>query len=87
MSDHPTCEHSGLQNGPWRLLVLDRTDPADPLWIVALVDSAADVRPADTAEADLDDVTVRWAASRHGLAHVTLTALPRAKCWRLDEAR
>ena len=30
---------------PWRLLVLDRTDPGDPLWLLATV-AEGDVRPA-----------------------------------------
>jgi hypothetical protein len=32
-------------NGPWRIVILDR-DPDDPMWIIATVTIAADVRPA-----------------------------------------
>jgi hypothetical protein len=43
------------------------------------------VRPADPAEAALDEVTTAWVAARHGLAHITLTRLAHASVWRVDE--
>lgn len=32
---------------PWRYLVLDRSDPSDPHWAIAVVQSGADVLPAE----------------------------------------
>jgi hypothetical protein len=79
MNDLPT------PNGTWRLLVLD-TDAADPKWILALVASPGDVRPAGPTDDAPDEVTTRWVSARHGQA-VTLTALPHALTWRVDEDR
>jgi hypothetical protein len=80
-------------NGPWRLLIHDpgRGD-SDPKLILCTVASPGDVRPAEpgirTAGADLspvDEVTVRWVAARHGVAHIELAPLPHAAVWRVDE--
>lgn len=32
--------------GPWRLLILDVSDQDDPVWVIATVSLASDVRPA-----------------------------------------
>jgi hypothetical protein len=78
MSYSPTTTSAG----PWRLLVLD-TEPGDAKWIVATVASPADVRPAGPGAA-LDDMTAAWVARRAGLDRPALTALPGARCWRVD---
>ena len=77
MADHPTS------SGPWRLLILD-PDPADPKWLLATVCKAGDVRPAGAGDTELDEMTAAWVRARNGEAP-TLTALPRALCWRVDE--
>jgi len=73
------------ENGPWRLLILDR-DPADPKWILATVTSPADVQPADPT----DPVTGMqqagdWVRALLGRPHATLTPMTRAHVWRVDE--
>ena len=67
----------------WRILILD-PDPADPKWLLATVTEPGDVRPASSGETELDDVAAAWMRARNGEAP-TLTALPRALCWRVDE--
>jgi len=69
-------------NGPWRLLVLDRSDGADPKWILCVVASPADVRPAAPADEAPDEVTARWVTARHG--HPIVLAPVRASVWRVD---
>jgi hypothetical protein len=71
-------------NGPWRLLILD-PDPADPKWILATVAEPGDVRPASASETELDEVAAAWVRARNGQAH-TLTRMPGALCWRVDDA-
>ena len=70
---------------PWRLLIHDpgRGD-GDPKFILCTVAAPGDVRPT-TTDATVDEVTVRWAAARHGTDHIELTRLPRAAVWRVDE--
>jgi hypothetical protein len=68
---------------PWRILILDR-ERSDPKWILATVAAPGDVRPA-APDAAVDDVTTAWVAARRGLAHIQLTQLLGASCWRVDE--
>jgi hypothetical protein len=70
---------------PWRLLVHDpgRGD-GDPKFILCTVAAPGDVRPAAPG-ATVDQVTAEWVAARHGLAHIQLTPLRGASCWRVDE--
>jgi hypothetical protein len=72
-------------SGPWRVLVLDRSDRSDPKWVLATVADPADVRPAGGADEAPDEVTTAWVRARNGDAP-ELTALPRALCWRVDDA-
>jgi hypothetical protein len=67
------------RNGPWRLLVLD-PDREDPKWLIVTVSHPRDVRPADPAATDPDDVTRAWAGG-------ALTAVRHARVWRIDESR
>ena len=64
---------------PWRLLVHDpgRGD-GDPKFIPCLVAAPGDVRPAGPVVDGVDDVTAQWVATRHGVARVQFTPLPRA---------
>jgi hypothetical protein len=62
----------------WRVLLLDRSDPADPLWVLCTVAEPGDVRPAGAGDTP-DDVTLAWAAGQG-----TLTPLPRVLAWRID---
>jgi hypothetical protein len=78
--------HDPATNGQWRVLIHDSTDPADPKWILAVVASPRDVRPAQPG-AQVDDVTAVWVASSSSLRNPVLTALPGARCWRVDEPR
>jgi hypothetical protein len=82
MHDDPTPGLGGL----WRLLILDIDDPGDPKWIIATVTDPADVRSAagDGELGEPGEVTRAWAASRHSYPRLALTALPSARCWRLD---
>jgi hypothetical protein len=88
MSKIPPSEHNGPRAGPWRVLILDRSDGTDrdPKWIVATVADAGDVRPAAPTDQAPGELITRWAASRAGAAGVALVPL-RASCWRVDEAR
>jgi len=70
-------------NGPWRVLILDG-DPADPKWILATVATPDDIWPARPG-ATVDEVTAAWVASAAGLFRPSLTPLPGALCWRVDE--
>jgi hypothetical protein len=79
--NHPT----NTSLGRWRLLVLD-ADAADPKWLLCTVAEPADVRPAGPADTAPDDLTRAWVSARHGQPGVTLTALPRARAWRIDES-
>jgi hypothetical protein len=77
-------EHDSTQrSGPWRLLVLDRSEPGDPRWLLATVTEPAHVRPAAPAEDQPDEVTARWAIGQHGQP-ATITPLARAKVWSVD---
>ena len=71
--------------GLWRILILDRTDAQDPKWLLAIVASPADVRPADPAREAPDEVTAHWAGARTGRA-VAVTPL-RASVWRVEVYR
>ena len=76
---HDSTNHPGGRRPEWRVLLLDRTDPTDPLWILATVAKPGDVRPAGTGDTP-DDVTTAWAAGPG-----TLTPLPRVRAWRVDQ--
>jgi len=83
MPNDPTT----IINGPWRLLILDRS-PDDPKFILATVASPADIRPVtniNSVTQELDDVTITWAARRGGLPFVAITRLPHPEVWRVDE--
>ena len=71
--------------GPWQLLIHDPSHD-DPKWVLCTVASPGDVRPAAHSP-ELDEVTTRWVAARHGLAGVALEKLARATVWRVDESR
>jgi hypothetical protein len=71
----------------WRLLILDR-DPADPVWLLAAVTLAADVRPAmlDRAGRYMDwPFTTQWVRDQLGRPEVALSPLHDALAWRIDE--
>jgi hypothetical protein len=89
------AQHGGL----WRLLVLDR-DPADPVWLIATVETPADVQPAHLAAADQvgpvhpvrpahlirpGGETGQWVATASGLVRPVFTAMSYAGAWRIDE--
>jgi hypothetical protein len=80
MPHHPSTSSSRL----WRLLILDRDDPGDARWLLATIAEPGDVRPAGLADTAPGDLTRAWVGARHG-AGATLTALPRARVWRVDE--
>ena len=70
---------------PWRLLVhASGRGDGDPKFTLCSVAAPGDVRPAAPG-ATVDEVTTQWVAERHGLAHILLTPLPGASCWRVDE--
>jgi hypothetical protein len=76
MTDH--------RSGPWRLLVLDRSEHDDPRWLLCTVAAPADVRPAEAAEEAPDEVAARWLRGRNGGQPHTLTELRNTRCWRVD---
>jgi len=83
MPNNPTT----TTNGPWRLLILDRSAD-DPKFILVTVASPADIRPVtniNSVTGELDDVTITWAARRGGLWAPALTRLPHPEVWRIDE--
>lgn len=82
MPDVPTAPPG--RNGPWRILILDR-DPEDPKWVLTTVAELADVRPAGPGEDAPSEVTAAWVSARLAGHPATLTPLPRALAWRLDE--
>ena len=72
-------------NGPWLVLIHDPS-PDDPKFILATITQLSHIRPA-RPEPAVDDVTAAWVASSSGLRNPVLTALPGARCWRIDEPR
>jgi hypothetical protein len=78
MNDLPTG------NGPWRILILD-PDPGDPKWILATIAEPGDVRPAPPCDTEPGELAAAWVRARNGQAP-TLTAMPGARCWRVDGA-
>jgi hypothetical protein len=75
-------------NGPWRVLVLDR-DPDDPKWLIVTVTMSADIRPAvlDATDRYTDwEVVTEWAAAMVGRM-VVLVPMLDALAWRMDENR
>jgi hypothetical protein len=70
-------------NGPWRILVLD-PDLTDRKWIIAVVPTPADVRPAGMADG-VDEMTAQWVATETGLYRPAFTPLRGALAWRIDE--
>ena len=72
--------------GPWRLLVLIRTDPDDPVWTICTVEPFC-VRGANLDLAgdvtDFPDVTA-WVRATLGLTVLQLVPLPRPLAWRID---
>lgn len=87
MSNTPTT----TTTGPWRILVFDPSDPADPRWVLATVTMPSDVRPADVDDAghrytNWPGVT-RWVRGQVGRSDVSLVPLDRALAWRVDEGR
>jgi hypothetical protein len=78
--------HPAPTNGPWRVLILDTSDPADPKWILATVARPEDVRPARPGAFDVDDVTDAWVALNSGLCKPAFTAMPAVQCWQIDRS-
>jgi hypothetical protein len=70
---------------PWRVLILDASDPADPKWVIATVATPAHVRPAGIRAQGADEITAQWVASASGLHRPAFTRLPDALVWRVDE--
>jgi hypothetical protein len=70
---------------PWRVLILDKSDPADPKWILATVVRPDDVRPVKAGANAVDDVTAAWDAFSNGLPKPTFIAMPAVQCWRIDD--
>jgi hypothetical protein len=71
---------------PWRLLILDR-DPEDPRWLLATVNLASDVRPADLDAAGRYQgwaEAAAWVTSVTG-APVCLVPVRGALAWSVDE--
>ena len=81
---HPSTVTPAV-NGLWRILIYD-PEPGDPRWLLATISEPADVEPAGPGENTPDKATIAWVASRSGRP-ATLTPLPRALCWRVDEAQ
>lgn len=67
------------------MLILDKSDPADPKWILATVVRPDDVRPAKAGANAVDDVTAAWDALSNGLYKPAFIAMPAVQCWRIDD--
>ena len=85
MSNVPDTGPAG--NGPWRLLLLDKSDPDDPRWCIASVVMPSDVRPAELGAygnyTGWLSVT-RWVRQQVG-PNVALTPIPDLLAWAIDE--
>ena len=78
MNDLPT----GCGRRLWRVLILDRSDPADPKWLLCTVTTPGDVRPAGPADEVPDEVTSRWATARCDQP-ATPEEMPGTLAWRV----
>jgi hypothetical protein len=81
MPNHPINRPNGRRPA-WRVLLFDRSDATDPLWVLlwvlCTVAALGDVRPAGVGDTP-DDVTAAWAAGQG-----TLTPWPHVRAWRID---
>jgi hypothetical protein len=70
---------------PWRLLILDRSDEADPRWLLATVTLGSDVLPAELDGNRYTDWpgVCEWVRTRLG-GQVSLTPIT-AIVWRVGE--
>jgi hypothetical protein len=86
MSDDSTPQPTAT---PWRLLVLDRSDPADPRWLLATITLSSDVLPADIDRLGRyrgwAEVT-QWVRGRLG-HNVELHPIPAAAAWHVNGKR
>jgi hypothetical protein len=64
------------------VLILDRSDPSDPRWLLCTVTAPGDVRPADPGGENLDEVTSRWATARCDHPEVP-EEMPGTLAWRV----
>jgi hypothetical protein len=83
---HPAAIPSAM---PWRVLVLDRSDPAEPRWLLATITLGSDILPA---ELDVDGRYTGWVEVtkwvRGRLGHdIQLTPIPGALAWLVDGRR
>jgi hypothetical protein len=74
---------------PWRLLVLDRSDPADPRWLLATITLGSDIL---AAELDTNGRYTGWVEVtqwvRDRLGHdIQLSPIPAALAWLVDGRR
>lgn len=93
MNDDRTFPHQEAAAAPpamlWRVLVLDRSDPADPRWLLATITLGSDILPA---ELDADGRYTGWAEVtqwvRGRLGHdIQLSPVPGALAWLVDGRR
>ena len=63
---------------PWRLLIHDPDDRGDPKFVLCLVASPGDVRPAPPA-GEVDEVTIQWVAAPRRDPHRADTAATRCR--------
>jgi hypothetical protein len=73
----------------WRLLILDRTDPDDPRWLIVTVTRDTDVLPAqlDAGGRYLNwPAVTQWASARLG-EQVELTPVTEPLAWTIRPAR
>ncbi|HKB31974.1 MAG TPA: hypothetical protein VKD26_14215 [Streptosporangiaceae bacterium] len=79
-----------IPRAPWRLLILDRSDPDDARWLLATVELADDVQAAV-----LDQIghygnwpqVCTWVRQVVGRADISLIPLPAPLAWRVDEGQ
>jgi hypothetical protein len=74
---------------PWRLLVLDRSEPADPRWLLATITLGSDILAAelgpDGRYTSWVEVT-QWVRGRLG-HDIQLSPIPAALAWLVDGRR
>jgi hypothetical protein len=88
--DDATLRPELTNGGPWRYLMFDPSDPADPKWVVLSVTTPGDVRPADVDEATGHKYTdwqavCAWVREQVGRGDVALFPMDRVLVWKLDE--
>jgi hypothetical protein len=87
VNDSSTPSTPPAGGGPWRLFVLLRSDPSDPIWVTCTVEpfcvKGANVDQDGNVCDDFSDVSA-WIAGTLGVTGVSLAKPPDPLVWRID---